>query len=1502
MTTRTRWDHDFIREVAQQNEKYKGDPLVVRLTDFISQSVYSSPSHFALEMIQNADDEESTEIRFYFERDKRIVVTNNGKRFSKDDVKTICFTGHSLKKNKKGFFGVGFKSVKAVTDTPQVISGNYNFIIRNYYHPEPCNEMPDNVPYSPRKGAVFVLNPRNKKQQYGILKRLLEETKEYLLLFLDYVKKVYIVDRRKKKERTYVLSLDRETGNLQNSYTKRESRWKVHKKIVSVPRGVPRPLGKEKVKETEMALAFPADSENTPQPQKLFCYLPTNRLTGYPFIVQGDFFPTLGRGNIVEDNPWNKYLLKHLPSLVAEAFENLRNDLDFQFRILSFLPLEDTCHDDLFLGFLEDIHEELKKKRISYTRNGIFKKPEDSISLPHDLLNLFDDNDLSEIFDDERFAISDEYSHLERDNLSLLGVEPFGPDELISYFRNEMRIMEKVENPDWFVSVYSYIWDNFGRDERQQLKDIPFLLSESGGLIYPRDPTNPKNPRLIANQYMNRQTSFFSDLFRNDELIFLHKSFRVSRSQKRAKSYDPRLDKVHQMFEFLGVVKTVEPHHIINQLILPRFEEVRKGRHLSHKKAVLFTKYILENLSYYRGKYGTRTKTDDWDIFSDIRSRTLVLAERRKATGKKEIFFAAPIEVYRRGEKKKTNPERHFRGASDIPFISRKYFSKRIIGSFTSMPIAQAGQRRKVYSWDDFFHLMGCWETPRVVPVSRSYGRYDDRLKVDFPEVDLYDEHDSTRGYQIADWDMPELARTIQEYSQAESKSDRVRLGSRLVNIRESVAKNWKNYQRFKSAEVSYFHYSGGRLGVDSTFFRILKKPWFPRYSDGKLIPPHRVYKASISNRYLAPPGSDFVKISPGEKDFYREIGVFEEPAPIDVLRELERIKKQWNCSDNLPASSFRKMEAFYRFLVEKTGKDTNFKEQMENEFSTKFLIFLPAKVAGRMKIWWHRNQVFAAEKLNHSVKPYSQPLLQEGAYQEEMKEVFVSLGIRTAPDYSEYEEAFKRIRREWAKVSQRKKEELMGRTSYALEGLCELIKNDSTGKKDLKMIFDQDIFLTDQHKFLRPSKIFLKDYCEIHEVFQDVIPTLWSSGEIALISPLLIEVGFKSLQGYVERRKAKFMKRVPIAKDDLETFRDLCEIVEVFIENRFSTSYDEQRENINRLKELDVYTARNIKVTYSLDRKRRTRSNVPVYLSKSELTLSTADNNPWVEIIRDDISRSLSTVFGDIGPHLRPLLNDLHENPEDPSQVIRKYGLEKERMFKRFVEDEGQLVTPIAKEGGELEIPEEEEDEEPTTLLVKASPTSVTPKTTKREEEAFPLETIKGFVVKDIKTGNVTTIRARRRKKRARVRKKPITKAYTPFSSQMVEDIAAEIVSTYESARGRKRIKDVRDDDREGCDLISSGKGERRLIEIKASKGTRSRIKLRPSQYERAKRDGRIYYIYKVENVRKGKIPHIEIVHNPMENPQIRIVHVGEAEIEGWKNSNRVSIDVKIDVEEGDS
>ena len=276
-----------------------------------------------------------------------------------------------------------------------------------------------------------------------------------------------------------------------------------------------------------------------------------------------------------------------------------------------------------------------------------------------------------------------------------------------------------------------------------------------------------------------------------------------------------------------------------------------------------------------------------------------------------------------------------------------------------------------------------------------------------------------------------------------------------------------------------------------------------------------------------------------------------------------------------------------------------------------------------------------------------------------------------------------------------------------------------------------------------------------------------------------------------------------------------------------------------------------------------------------------------------------LTAIFGALGSHLKPLINDLHQNPDDINIVIQKWGLERGHVFKKYVDEKSHVIKmPATFDKKEVEISGEKVHKETITGVIDINESTIrTPQPQSKDEEVFPIESINGFIVNNIKTGAQTTLPVKMKNKRKSkfTKMRGISKTYTPFSAQMTEDIAVEMVKLFEESQDRGNIRDVRNNDEEGCDLISSGRGGNRLIEIKASKGKRSQIKLRPSQYNRVKMDKEKYYIYKVENIEKGKIPHIEIVHNPIENPKIKIIHLGESKIEGWRNADKISIDVRI-------
>lgn len=136
------------REIIEDlQEKYiEKTPLEVRESlsghsDVVQMNF--AASYFPLEFIQNADDENSTAIRFLLREadgSPRLEILNNGREFTepevadgnqevKSDVRGICKAGQSPKepRNHIGFIGVGFKSIFEISERVEIHSGPFHF-------------------------------------------------------------------------------------------------------------------------------------------------------------------------------------------------------------------------------------------------------------------------------------------------------------------------------------------------------------------------------------------------------------------------------------------------------------------------------------------------------------------------------------------------------------------------------------------------------------------------------------------------------------------------------------------------------------------------------------------------------------------------------------------------------------------------------------------------------------------------------------------------------------------------------------------------------------------------------------------------------------------------------------------------------------------------------------------------------------------------------------------------------------------------------------------------------------------------------------------------------------------------------------------------------------------------------------------------------------------------------------------------------------------------------
>lgn len=124
-------DYDKIRE---DNIVEYG--LGIRHLSFLGR-LYTDRTHFIFELLQNAEDATASKVLFQLFEDK-LEVFHDGRLFNEKDVRGICGVGEGTKAEdltQIGKFGIGFKSVYAYTNTPEIHSGIENFRIENYVRP-----------------------------------------------------------------------------------------------------------------------------------------------------------------------------------------------------------------------------------------------------------------------------------------------------------------------------------------------------------------------------------------------------------------------------------------------------------------------------------------------------------------------------------------------------------------------------------------------------------------------------------------------------------------------------------------------------------------------------------------------------------------------------------------------------------------------------------------------------------------------------------------------------------------------------------------------------------------------------------------------------------------------------------------------------------------------------------------------------------------------------------------------------------------------------------------------------------------------------------------------------------------------------------------------------------------------------------------------------------------------------------------------------------------------
>ncbi|GLT79449.1 hypothetical protein SLA2020_509380 [Shorea laevis] len=402
----------------------------------LSAELYTKDVHFFMELIQNAEDNEYPEgvdpsLEFVITcRDitatgapATLLLFNNEKGFSPQNIDSICSVGRSTKKGnrKRGYIGekgIGFKSVFVITAQPYIFSNGYQIRFNEgpcpysnlgYIVPEWVDENPTLSDIKEIYGSSFSLPTTTlvlplKPDKINAVKKQLSCVHPEVLLFLSKIKRLSVREENEDPRLNTVnaIAITSETNFVTRknidaeSYTLRLSvgvnadeseeecsyyMWK-QKFPVRRENKVERRM---EVEQWVITLAFPNQERlhrGTTLPG-IYAFLPTEMVTNFPFIIQADFVLSSSRETILLDNKWNQGILQCVPSAFVNAFTSLVKLTEdapmFNLpRMFGFLPVNSSSYAELN-AVRESIRAKLVAEDIVPSESGmsqrLFHKP-----------------------------------------------------------------------------------------------------------------------------------------------------------------------------------------------------------------------------------------------------------------------------------------------------------------------------------------------------------------------------------------------------------------------------------------------------------------------------------------------------------------------------------------------------------------------------------------------------------------------------------------------------------------------------------------------------------------------------------------------------------------------------------------------------------------------------------------------------------------------------------------------------------------------------------------------------------------------------------------------------------------------------------------------------------------------------------------------------------------------------------------------------------------------
>ncbi|XP_038973841.1 protein NO VEIN-like isoform X1 [Phoenix dactylifera] len=609
----------------------------------LSQELYSQDSHLLLELVQNADDniypEHVDPTIVFILQDTGIVILNNERGFSAQNIRALCDIGKSTKKGSGagyiGHKGIGFKSVFRVTDAPEIHSngfhvmfditeGQIGFVLPNVIAPcdiDMFRRLLSGEEYQTDSNSwnTCILLPFRAKIREGTginsLVSMFSDLHPSLLLFLHRLRCI----KFKNMLNDELLVMRRETladGIVRVSHGKETMNWLVISKKLEAQ------FIRHDVQTTEIAMAFTLqESENGEykphlSQQPVFAFLPL-RNYGLKFILQGDFVLPSSREEVDGDSAWNQWLLSEFPALFFCAKQSFCSLPCFQkspgkavTAYMSFIPLVGEVH-----GFFSHLpHMIISKLRMSNCL--LLDGPELKWVLPCRVLRRWNEQ--------ARMLLSDNLLHkhlglgyMNRDIVlsdalsKALGVQDYGTKVLTEIISSICRTSDEIKLlglewlSSWLMTLYSTLSDqssgfssvNAGLecDVINHLRNIPFIPLSDGSYSSVSDGPIWLPCDIISVGFEGKHSpKDFPNLY--VKLRMVNPLLFSAASRSTYNTEETRVDNLIQMLHKIGV-QQLSAHEVIKSHVLVALsddKQVRKDRNMM----IEYLSYVMLHLQY----------------------------------------------------------------------------------------------------------------------------------------------------------------------------------------------------------------------------------------------------------------------------------------------------------------------------------------------------------------------------------------------------------------------------------------------------------------------------------------------------------------------------------------------------------------------------------------------------------------------------------------------------------------------------------------------------------------------------------------------------------------------------------------------------------------------------------------------------------------------------------------------------------------------------------------